>query len=106
MLQAIIESFVVAEVEPLLLQLPFQVPICLGYEEEAGVRLLDGGDHVKPILCRRSCSCARSPGSLKDRIHQQHRHVTAHAVALAGDARECRKHSQPKPWLKGIELQY
>src|SRR5580704_11080988 len=42
MLQAIIEPLVVAEVEPLLLQLPLQVPISLGDEAEVWMRFLDG----------------------------------------------------------------
>src|SRR6201987_4543121 len=50
MLQTIIESFVVAEVESLLLQHPLQVPVGLGNEEEVRMRSLDGGDHVAPVL--------------------------------------------------------
>src|SRR2546427_121687 len=44
MLHPVIESLVVTEVEPLLLKLPFEIPISLGDEEKVRLCLLDGGD--------------------------------------------------------------
>ena len=49
-LQPVIESFVVAKVEALLLQFPFQVPICFCDEKKSGMAALDGRDHVLPIF--------------------------------------------------------
>ena len=59
MLQAIIESLVVTEVEPLLLQLPLQVPVSFGNEEELRMLFPDGWDYVSPVL-----RCGRGPARL------------------------------------------
>ena len=39
-LQPVVQPLVVAKVESLLLEVPFEIPICLGHEEEVRVRLL------------------------------------------------------------------
>src|SRR6516162_1124579 len=85
MLEPIIESFVVTEVKALLLQLPLEIPISLGNEAEVGMRLLDGGNYVNPVFCRRSGSSAFAPGAFKDRVQQQHSHVATYAIGLAGN---------------------
>ena len=61
--EAVIEPLVVAEIESLLLQLPLQVPIGLGDEEEMRMFLLDGRDYLAPVLGRRYLSCACRPRS-------------------------------------------
>ena len=45
----VVWSLVVALVETLLLQRPFQIPIGLGEEQESRMRLADGGYHCRPI---------------------------------------------------------
>src|SRR5271169_5183966 len=50
MFQAIIEPLVIAEVEPLLLQFPLQVPVSLGNEEKVWMFSLESRDHVTPVL--------------------------------------------------------
>ncbi|GAA4697409.1 hypothetical protein GCM10023215_39540 [Pseudonocardia yuanmonensis] len=42
--EPVVETLVVAEVEALLLQRPFEVPVGLREETETGVRLADRGD--------------------------------------------------------------
>ena len=48
MLQAIIEPFVIGEVEALLLQRPFEIPIDFRHEAEAGMKLPDLPDGIGP----------------------------------------------------------
>src|SRR5262245_24014018 len=85
-LHAIVKLFVVAEVETAMLELPLQVPVSLGDEQEAGKTALDGRDHVNPVFRFGPRPGTRAPGSFKDRIQHEHRHVTANAIALLGDA--------------------
>src|SRR5271157_1097723 len=65
MFQAVIEPLVVAEVEPLLLQLPLQVPVSLGNEAEVRMRSLDGRNHFTPILGWRPLPGAAAPPGLR-----------------------------------------
>ena len=65
-LQPIEELFVVAKVEALLLQLPFQIPVRLSDKEKAGMALLDGGNQIGPILRFGSRSGTVSPGALEN----------------------------------------
>lgn len=46
--QAVVEPLVVAVVEALLLEVPFEVPVRLRDEEEIGVALADLADDVRP----------------------------------------------------------
>src|SRR5580704_7101203 len=85
MLQAIIEPLVVAEVEPLLLQLPLQVPVSLGNEAEVWMRSLDGRDHVTPVLGCRPLPCTTAPGAFEDLVQQKHGHIATDAIALSRD---------------------
>src|SRR5271157_475386 len=105
MFQAVIEPLVVAEVEPLLLQLPLQVPVSLGNEAEVRMRSLDGRDHFTPILDWRPLSGAAAPGALEGRVQQQHGHVASDAIALSRNTGNRFQHRLPKPGLKPIELQ-
>ena len=50
--QAVVEPLVVAEVEAELLQLPLEVPVRLGDEQESGMLGPDGADHLGPVLLR------------------------------------------------------
>jgi hypothetical protein len=49
-LQAVVQPFVVAEVESLLLQLPFEVPVGLGDELELRMVPFDGRDDRRPVI--------------------------------------------------------
>ena len=82
----VIERLVVTHVESLLVKLPLQAPIGFGNEEEAGMRLLDGGDYIDPVLACRPLTRACAPGALEDRIQQKHRHIEANTVTLTGDS--------------------
>ena len=53
MLHPVIELLVIAEVEPLLLERPLQVPVSLGHETELRVRELDRGDEGGPVVLGR-----------------------------------------------------
>ena len=46
--QAIVEPLVVREIESLLLQVPFAIPICLGQESEFRVLGFNGLDRLGP----------------------------------------------------------
>src|SRR6516162_6678097 len=106
MLQTVIESLVIAEVEPVLLQFPLKVPIRLRYEEEAGMLSFHRRDDVSPVLCRGSEARATPPGAFEDCIQQKHRHVATYAVALAGYVPQSCDHCLSQPRLKSIELQH
>ena len=105
MFQTIIELFIVAEVESLLLQLPLQVPIGLGHEQEPGESQFNGPDHFGPIVGRWAGSRPGSPGPLEDAVHEKHGHIAADAVALAGHIRKGFNHCLPEARLKGVQLQ-
>src|SRR6516162_3498996 len=78
--QAVVKPLVIAISEALLLQGPFEVPIDLGHKGEGRIFLADRRRRLRPEWLRR-----QSPGALEDLGQQQHRHVAAHAVTLAGD---------------------
>ena len=86
MFQAVVESLVVAKIESLLLELPFEVPICLRNKKKARMRLFHRWDDLAPIVRWRARPGAVAPGSLEYGIDEQHRHVASHAVALLSDA--------------------
>jgi hypothetical protein len=78
--QAVVEPLVVAVGEALLLQGPFEVPIDLGHEGESGIPSVHCCRRLRPERLWRD-----PPGPLENLGQQQHRHVAAYAVALAGD---------------------
>src|ERR1700752_3482072 len=49
-------------------------------------------------------SSTAAPGTFEDRIQEQHRHVTANAIALLGNARYSFNHGSPETRLKGVQL--
>src|SRR5262249_942647 len=91
--QAIVEALVVGVIEPLLLECPLQVPVCLGHEQEARLppaHVLDGRRPEWRVDRRTAVARKRAiaPGARDDVGQDQHGHVAADAVALAGDALE------------------
>src|SRR5262245_25006302 len=66
--QTVIQPFVITEVEPLLLEFPFQVPIGLGDEEEIGMCRFDGRDQVVPVLSSRLLTRAAAPRAFDDYV--------------------------------------
>ncbi|MCG3776006.1 MAG: hypothetical protein JW395_2855 [Nitrospira sp.] len=70
MLQSIIEPLVVAVIEPLLLQLPFLVPVGLSDEEDIGVSLPHPMDHLRPVFVLRSRPATVTPRALEDGRHE------------------------------------
>ena len=78
--QAVIQALVIGVIKSLLLQHPFQVPIDFGHEAKLGIALPHALDRRRPERLGRDV-----PGSLENIRQQQHRHVAAHAIALAGN---------------------
>ena len=85
MLQAIVEPFVVAEIESLLLQFPLQVPIGLGHEQDVRIPLFHSADQLWPVFGLRHGARAAAPCPRKDIVEQQHGHIAAKAVALLSE---------------------
>src|SRR5262249_27765760 len=81
------EPLVVGVIETLVVQGPLQVPVHFGHEGEAGNALADTLRCPGPE--ERS---ALAPGSLEDVGQDQHGHVAADAVALAGDLHQFAEH--------------
>ena len=90
--QPIVQPLVVGVVESLLLQRPFEIPVDLGHEAEAGRLLAHARGGSRPEGLR-----AEAPRPLEHVGQHQHRHVAAHAVALSGDLHE-RSRSSPPAW--------
>src|SRR5215471_244054 len=101
----IVELLVVAEIETLPLEFPFQVPVSLRDKEKFRMLVLSGRDHVHPILCFRPRPGTRTPSPFENRVHRQHRHVTANAIALLGNTGYGFTHSLPKAPIKCVQLQ-
>ena len=94
------EALVVAVVEALLLQFPFEVQIGLGQEREATMGVAHRRDRLRPERRRRE-----TPGALKDLGQRQHRHVAAHAVALPSDRRQLRHMGRLQGRVGVVQLQ-
>jgi len=105
-LQPVEEPFVVAVVEALLHQLPLQVPVRLGHEQEIRVVRSNGADDLAPVFAGRARSRPRTPGLFEDPGDEEHGHVTAHAVALAGDLAKRLDGGAPQPRVECVELQH
>ena len=100
MAQPVIEPLVVAIVEALVLQRPFEVPIDLRHESEAGVGLADRGDRLGPERLRR-----QAPGAVEHLGQQQHRHVAAQPIAMLGNRRQLRHLGRLQHRIGIVELQ-
>ena len=82
MFQPVIQPLIVAIVESLLLQFPFEIPVRFSHKEELPMAPSYGGDQLGPILSRRLLTGPLPPRPFKDRIDEQHCHIAPHAVAL------------------------
>jgi len=102
--EAVVESLVVTVVEALLEQLPLQVPVGFGDEDEARPALADAADDLGPVFLTGRPSRAVSPGPAEDAVDEQHGHVAAHPVALVRDAQQRSGSRFPDPGVKGVEL--
>ena len=98
--QPVVQTLVVAVVEALLLQVPFEVPIGFGQEGEAGMGPAHGRDRRRPERRRRP-----APGALEDLGQDKHRHVAAHAVALPGNRQQFRRLGRLQRRIGIVELQ-
>ncbi len=81
--KTVVKPLVVGVIEALLLQGPFEVPIDLGEEEEAGDPRTNGRRGPRPER-----GCGDSPRLLEDLRQDEHRHVTPDSIALTGDLRK------------------
>ena len=98
--EAIVEPFIVGVVEALLLERPFQVPVDLGHEEEAGNTFAHPLGRRRPEERR-----TLAPGSFEDLGQDQHGHVAAHAVALSGNPHQFADHRFLRGGVGVVELQ-
>ena len=98
--QAVVEPLVVGVVEPLLLHRPFEVPVHLGHEAEARHPLPHPPGRLRPEQRRPA-----APGPLEDVRQDEHGHVAAHAVALAGDPQQLADHRLLRGRIAVVELQ-
>jgi hypothetical protein len=64
-----IESLVVAEVEPLLLQFPFEVPIGFGYKREIEAAAAHRFDYFHPVFLTEAVARPLAPCILKNPAH-------------------------------------
>src|SRR5262245_28730165 len=91
--QSVVEPLVVAVVEALLLERPFEIPIDLGHEDESRVSFVNASDRPRP-----EDGAIEPPGPPEHVGQDEHRHVAAHAVALTGDARKLPDHCLLQRW--------
>ena len=98
--EAVVQPLVVGVVEPLLLHRPLEVPIDFGHEAEAGHPLADALRRLGPEE-----RGAAAPGALEHIGQDEHRHVAANAVALAGDPDELADHRLLRRRIAVVELQ-
>jgi hypothetical protein len=105
MFHAIIEPFVVAEVEPLLLQLPLQVPVSFRDETKMRSCSLNGRDDFTPVLGWRPLPRATALGSFENLVQDEHGHVAADAITLGRNTGDGFNRCLPQPGLKHVELQ-
>src|SRR5215217_1524810 len=106
MFKAVVEAFVVTVIKPLLLKLPFLVPVRLSHEENVGMTLPHSLDHFRPVLFFRTRPCTMSPCALEDGRHEQHRHIAAHPVALCGKRSKSLGGRLPQTGVKTVELHH
>src|SRR3974390_1551357 len=71
-LQSIVQTLVVAVIEPLLQERPFEIPVNLGDEEKPRIAFADRRDDSWPVLRFRR---PHAPGPRKYVISHEHRHV-------------------------------
>ncbi len=69
------------------------------------MRCLYVRNDIYPIFCGGLCACTRCPCALEDRVQEQHCHVSAHTIALLGNARERLNGCSSKIRLEGVQLQ-
>ena len=98
------EPLVVAEVEPVLLKLPLQVPVGLGDEHGLRVPAAQVTYHGRPEFLARLAPCPAAPGPGEDVAGHQHGHVAADSVALASDARQRLGRRSAHGWRERVEL--
>jgi hypothetical protein len=108
--QPVVEPLVVRLVEPELLEIPLQVPVRLGQEQEIRVAPADGGDRPGPEglvdrLGRVGGPGAVAPGPGEDLRQHEHCHVAAQAVAGGGDPPQLRHHRVPEGGVAVVQLE-
>ena len=102
--EAVVQALVVAEVEALLLQRPFHVPVRLGHEQKLGMRRLHARDQLRPVV-----GLGRGPGPLsprpgEDLVGHQHRHVASKPVALRADRDQRLGHGVAQLGRESVQL--
>src|SRR5689334_5927571 len=100
--QAIVEPFVIGEVESELLQRPLRIAV--GFGDPDKVRKGAGG--FLPELLTRDGPRSQQwlPGLKEGVVQHEHRHVAASTVAEFRDAADFRDHGLAKFWVKKIDL--
>src|ERR1700689_498052 len=103
MFQPIIEPLVVAEVEPLALQLILQVPVSLGDETEVRMHVLNSGDQIPPILGGRLLPGTIAPCTPEDLVQHKHGHVATDSIPLGRNIADSFNHCLSKPGPERIQ---
>ena len=98
--EAIVEPFVVGVIESLLLQSPFEIPIDLGHETEAGRLFAHSLSGFGPEQLR-----LEAPSPLEDIGQDKHRHVAANSVTLPGDPQQLSDHRVLRGGVAVVKLQ-
>ena len=98
--QSVVQALVVGVVEALLLQRPFHVPVDLGHEQEVRMFPSHGLGRLRPEGIGPD-----APGAFEHSGHDEHGHVAAHAIALAGDSLQLADHCLLQFRVGIVELQ-
>ena len=104
--KAVIQPFVVAIVEALLLKVPLLIPIGFGNEQEIGIRTSHGWDEHLPEIGSGLRTCTVAPRLTEDFVHYQHGYVATNAIAHTRDPGHSIKDGFPETGIKHIDLQH
>src|SRR5882762_2985592 len=108
--QAVVETFVVGVVEPLLLEGPLEIPVRFGHEDEVRPALAHARDGRRPeglVDGRAAVGRPRAiaPGATHDVWQHEHRHVAPHSISLRGDAVDHPEHRLTESKMTIIDLE-
>jgi hypothetical protein len=98
--EAVVQAFIVGIIKPLLLERPLHVPVDFGHETEAGDLLADAAGRLGL-----EGASGEAPRALEDLGHDEHGHVAADAVALAGDPEKLADHGFLSGGVAVVQLQ-
>jgi hypothetical protein len=83
--EAVVQALVVAEVDALIDEVGFAIPVRLCEEEELGMEAPQRTCHLAPVRLGSNGLQPIAPRRRSDVVEEEHRHVAADAVALLRD---------------------